>query len=430
MARNGNIVEEVLPGSPADQAGIQKGDCIVSINRKRINDSIDLMFYGDAPEIHVSVKRKGRFKRFTIHKEEGQDLGVVLKPFTIRRCRNRCIFCFVSQLPRGLRRTLYIKDEDFRMSFLYGNYITLTNLTQKDRKRIVEQRLSPLYVSVHSTNKDIRNRLLGNRNATDIMKEIKWLTDNRIRIHAQVVLCPGYNDGEDLVNTIQDLHKYYPYVMSVAVVPVGLTKYIRTNIRSVQKEDAQNAIKIIQHFQRRYMKRYGDAFVHAADEFYIKAEKRFPPLKYYGDFPQIENGVGVVPMFLSQAKRCHVPKRASKAKFLTFTGLSFYPYLKGFIDRIREAVSIDVIPIVNRFFGKSVTVTGLLTGRDIIQGLSDVAHEYDKILLPDIVLRDTGDLLLDDVTVKDIEEIINRPVQVIDSTPAGLIKALEVTDED
>ncbi len=430
MSVNGNIVDYVIEGSPADRAGIRSGDVILSINRKKIRDMIDLMYYSDEGVLDIRVRRKKRVQRISVRKEEMQDLGIVLRPFKIKRCKNRCIFCFVNQLPKGLRKTLYIKDEDYRMSFLFGNYITLSNLTDEDRKRIVQQRLSPLYISVHSTDHRVRTELLRNRNLTDIMDELKWLTDNRIRIHAQVVLCPGYNDGDNLINTIKDLHRFYPYVMSVAVVPVGLTRFVKTDIRGLNRDDALRAVKIVNSFQRRFFKRYGDAFVHGADELYIKAERRFPPLKYYGDFPQIENGVGMVPLFLHKAKNVSPPRLRRRARFVTFTATSFYPFLKGFIERLKETVTIDLIEVKNNFFGEEVTVAGLLTGRDIIRSLVDIASGYDFILMPDVVLRETGDLLLDDVSVEDIEHILGRPVRVFDSTPDGLLNTLEVIDDD
>lgn len=430
MSVNGNIVDYVIEGSPADRAGIRSGDVILSINRKKIRDMIDLMYYSDEGVLDIRVRRKKRVQKISVRKEEMQDLGIVLRPFKIKRCKNRCIFCFVNQLPKGLRKTLYIKDEDYRMSFLFGNYITLSNLTDEDRKRIVQQRLSPLYISVHSTDHRVRTELLRNRNLTDIMDELKWLTDNRIRIHAQVVLCPGYNDGDNLINTIKDLHRFYPYVMSVAVVPVGLTRFVKTDIRGLNRDDALRAVKIVNGFQRRFFKRYGDAFVHGADELYIKAERRFPPLKYYGDFPQIENGVGMVPLFLHKAKNVSPPRLRRRARFVTFTATSFYPFLKGFIERLKETVTIDLIEVKNNFFGEEVTVAGLLTGRDIIRSMVDIASGYDFILMPDVVLRETGDLLLDDVSVEDIEHILGRPVRVFDSTPDGLLNTLEVIDDD
>ncbi len=424
-ACNGNTVEAVKPGSPAERAGIMPGDVLLTINRRKVHDSIDFAFYADTPEVSLSLRRKDRTIKVKLTREEGEEIGIELRPFRIKRCRNRCVFCFVNQLPKGLRRSLYVKDEDLRMSFLYGNYVTLSNITPEERKRIVEQRLSPLYVSVHSTNRELRNRILGNNNASDIMKELRWLTKKRIRIHTQIVLCPGLNDGDELRRTISDLHRFYPYVSSVAVVPVGLTKHSRASLRPVGKEEAIETLRIIDGFQKRFMKKHGDPFVYGSDELYIRAEKRFPPLKHYGELPQLENGVGLVSYFLHRAARKRPPRRPSRERFLTVTGSSFHPFLQGFVQRLKNHVEINVIPVENRFFGTSVTVTGLLTGRDIIQSVADVSSGYDVLLLPDVLLRDGRDVLLDDVTVRDIEHLLGMRVEVIEATPDGLVNALE-----
>jgi putative radical SAM enzyme (TIGR03279 family) len=430
MSRNCNdtVIESVKKDSPGGRAGLQPGDIVQTVNRRKIRDSIDLLFYDDATELSISLKRKGRVVRCRIIRDEGENLGIELSSFRVRRCKNSCIFCFVNQLPQGLRKTLYVKDEDYRMSFLYGNYVTLSNLTSSDRRRIVEQRLSPLYVSVHTTNRFLRNNMLGNKNGADIMKEIGWLVRHRIRLHTQIVLCPGFNDGSELRKTINDLHSFYPYVCSIAVVPIGVTRYRKTSMHPVGREEAKDALKIVTDSQKRFMKKYGDALVHGSDELYIKAERKFPPLKYYGDFPQMENGVGMVPSFLSKIKRIQPPKDLSKKRFLTITGTSFYPYAKGFTDQLKERVRIKVVPVENIFFGKSVTVTGLLTGRDIIREISDTASEFDILLIPDVVLRDGGDMFLDNVKIADIERILKLQVHIFDSTPRGFAKALERID--
>ncbi|MBI5187878.1 MAG: DUF512 domain-containing protein, partial [Nitrospirae bacterium] len=371
--------------------------------------------------------REGEKINFHIARKDGEEFGMEFKPFKAMICKNNCIFCFVKQLPRGLRKTLYIKDEDYRMSFLYGNYITLTNLSKEDRRRIIKQRLSPLYISVHSTNKAVRNKLLGNTKAPDILKELKFFTDNRIRLHTQIVLCPGYNDREELQRTLSDLYRFYPYVLSIAVVPVGLTMYRKHSLHPVEKEDAQDAIKIIESFQKRFKKKHGDTVVYGADELYIKAERPFPPLKEYEDLPQIENGVGMVPLFMSLVKKLKLPKTLQRKKrFLTFTGLSFYPFLKKFIEKLseKENLNIDVIPVENKFFGASITVTGLLTGRDVIKTLSDRIGTHEMILVPDTVLKNGENIFLDDITLKDIEEALDVPARKIKSTPEGLIKGV------
>jgi putative radical SAM enzyme (TIGR03279 family) len=354
-------------------------------------------------------------------------LGIVLKPFTIKKCTNRCIFCFVAQLPKGMRKTLYVKDEDYRLSFLYGNYITLTSLTDGERKRIVEQHLSPLYISVHSTDTEIRNRMLGNQKAGDILRDLRFFAEHNIRMHAQIVLCPGYNDGRDLARTINDLYKFYPYIQSIAVVPVGLTTHRKKVLRPVEKSDALSALEIILRFQTRFRRKHGEHIVFAADELYIKAAMEFPSLKDYDELPQIENGVGLVPQFLSQAKRVkiQVPEKLKKKKFITLTGISFYPFLARFIERIRKrGFDIEVVPVENVYFGSSVTVTGLLTGRDVMRALSGHVHNDSILLIPDVVMKEGHEIFLDDVSRQEMEEILGVKSVIIESTPSGIVDAM------
>lgn len=423
---HGLTIEAVQPGSPAEKTGLRSGDILLSANSRILRDPIDFTFYSADESLDITMKRDGKKMHIKYAKQEGEDFGVDFKPFKIMTCRNNCIFCFVKQLPKGLRKTLYVKDEDYRMSFLYGNYITLTNLTKEDKKRIVEQRLSPLYISVHTTSRELRNRLLGNAKAPDIMKELKFFTDHKIRINIQIVLCPEYNDGKELRQTLSNLQKFYPYVLSIAVVPVGLTSYRKHTIRPVERADAENAIAIMESFQKRLLKKHGNAVIYGADELYLKAGRPFPPLREYGDLHQIENGVGMIPLFLHQAKKLKVPKNLPRRKkFLTFTGQSFYPYLKKYVERLseKENLLIDTVPVENQFFGGLVTVTGLLTGRDVIKAIIDRTDGYETILVPDVVL-DSEDRFLDDVTLPDMEEALKIPVKKIPSEPDGLIKGI------
>jgi len=426
QSEKGIEIEHIHSGSQAEKLGLLPNDTLVSINSHRLCDPIDFMFFISDASIEIEVKRKG--KNIILHtiREEGKEFGADFKPVKFTICKNNCIFCFVNQLPKGLRKTLYIKDDDYRMSFLYGNYVTLTNLKEKDRKRIVEQRLSPLYISVHSTNKTLRNKLLGNTKATDILKELKFFVDNKIRLHAQIVLCPGYNDGDELYKTISDLYGFYPYVSSIAVVPVGLTTYRKHSVSPVDKKEARDALRIIDSFQKRFKKKHGESIVYGADELYIKSQAPFPPFKEYGDFPQIENGVGMVQHFMYHAKKIRLPKSLPRKKrFLTFTGTSFYPFLKKFIKHLEtEGINIDLIPIENRFFGDSVTVTGLLTGKDIIRTLLDKVEVQEAILVPDVVLKNTENMFLDDINLKDMEDALKVPVKKIASTPEGLIEGI------
>lgn len=422
----GLTIERIHKGSLAEKSGLQPGDVVLSINSRTLRDPIDFMYYCGDDLLNVEVKRAGQILPLQMRRRDEIEFGIEFKPFKVMTCKNNCVFCFVRQLPRGLRKTLYVKDEDYRMSFLYGNYITLSNLTKEDKKRIVEQRLSPLYISVHSTERAVRNKLLGNPKGPDIMKELKFFADNKLRFNVQIVLCPGYNDDKELKQTLSNLYRFYPYVLSIAVVPVGLTIHRNKDLRPVEKEDAENALKIIESFQKRFMKKHGNPIVYGADELYLKAGQPFPPLKEYGELYQLENGVGMVPLFLNQAKKVRVPKIMPQGKkFLTFTGMSFYPFLKKFLDRISEKdhLSIDVLAVENTFFGPSVTVAGLLSGRDVIKTILDRTDCYDMILVPDVVLN-MQDQFLDDVTLQDIKDALGIPVKKIGSTPEGIIKSI------
>ncbi|TAN43530.1 MAG: DUF512 domain-containing protein [Nitrospirae bacterium] len=425
--KSGICIEHVMEGGPAGKAGLKSGDIITSINGHPAHDSIDLMFYSGEPEMRLRILRDGAKQDFRIALEEGAaNPGIVLKQFPVKTCKNNCIFCFVSQLPRGLRRPLYVKDEDYRMSFLYGNYITLTNLSDADKARIISQRLSPLYISVHSTDDAIRRRMLANPKAADIMAELKFFARHRIKMHVQIVLCPGYNDGRELEKTIRDLSKLFPHIMSIAVVPVGLTLHRRKPLQPVGKEDALSALDIIRGFQEKFLSKHGERLVFGADELYIKAGGRFPSLEEYEELYQIENGVGLVPQFTNEAKRLRLSGIRTTKRFATFTGTSFYPYLERLIGRIKKTgIDIELRAVENKFFGSSVTVTGLLTGKDIIRTFSDRAGKFDILLIPDVVLREGDNILLDNVTLKDLESGLGVKTAVIDSTPRGLVNALK-----
>ncbi|MBA4372975.1 MAG: DUF512 domain-containing protein [Thermodesulfovibrio sp.] len=426
-AKKGIEIEEVLPGSPADRAGLKPGDHLLEVNGHKLKDAIDLMFHKGYDAIDLSFDRNGERQDAHIPAPEDEDLGITIRPFKVKTCKNNCIFCFVKQLPKGLRKTLYLKDEDYRLSFLYGNYMTLSNIEASEKKRIIEQRLSPLYLSVHTTNSELRNRMLGTPQGCDILKELEYFAAHKIRMHTQIVLCPGYNDGKELHNTIRDLYRFFPYVTSIAVVPVGLTMHRRQQLAPVTRDDAARAIETVLAFQKRFMKRHGDPVVFCSDEMFIKAGQTFPPLRDYGTLPQIENGVGMVPLFLSQAKKVKIPAELEAAgKYLAVTGVSFYPYLKKFIDRLKEKAGllIEVMPVDNNFFGTSVTVTGLLTGRDIIRTLHDHSDGYDTLLIPDTALKEDQDIFLDEVTLKDIAEATGLKVVRIEATPEGLLAAI------
>ena len=425
--KKGIEIEEVLPDSPADRAGLKPGDVLLTVNGHKLLDSIDLMFHKGYDDIDFVYDRNGARHDLHIPAPEDEDLGITIRQFKVKICRNNCIFCFVKQLPKGLRKSLYLKDEDYRLSFLYGNYMTLSNIGECEKKRIIEQRLSPLYLSVHTTNTELRNRMLGTPKGCNILKELEFFASHKIRMHTQIVLCPGYNDGKELLNTIRDLYRFFPYVSSIAIVPVGLTVHRRQQLAPVTGEDAAKAIQTVLAFQKRFMKKHGDPVVFCSDEMFIKAGMTFPPLRDYGTLPQIENGVGIVPLFLSQAKKAKLPAQFKcDGKFVAVTGVSFYPYLKRFIDRLKEkeGLPVEVMPVDNNFFGTSVTVTGLLTGRDIIRTLHDHSDCYDTLLVPDAALKEDEDIFLDEVTLKDVAEATGLKIIRVEATPEGLIHAV------
>ena len=427
QSNKGITIESISPGSIAEAAGLRAGDVVCDINSLPMRDVIDFMFHKDEDQLSIGFRRDGAKRTISISSDSGADLGISFKPIKVKTCNNNCIFCFVKQLPRGLRKPLYIKDEDYRLSFLYGNYTTLSNITAEEKKRIIEQRLSPMYISVHTTNRALRNRMLGNPKAADILKELKFFADHKIKMHVQIVVCPGLNDARELQSTIQDLYKFYPYVSSIAVVPVGLTKHRKMRLTPISKDVALKTIDIVNAFQKRFRKKHGEAIVYCADEMFIKAETPFPSLQEYGELSQCENGVGMVPLFISQARRLKIPKTINnKNRVLTFTGTSFYPYLKKFISRLsdKEHLAVDVIPVKNRFFGETVTVAGLLTGRDVISALHDNTDKYQFLAVPDVVLREGDTLFLDNVSLQDVSEATGLQVVTTDGTPQGFIDTL------
>lgn len=424
MKTRGVRINSIIPDSPAEKGGLKKGDLILTINKHKVKDALDIMFYSADDVLNIELIRDGQTSNIRIEKFS-EPLGIEVEPFNIRRCRNRCLFCFVDQLPKGLRKSLYVKDEDYRASFLYGNYITLTNLKKEDYERIRKLHLSPLYVSVHATDPEIRSRLLGNYEAPPILLELKKLKKSKIRVHTQIVLCPGINDGEILEKTIMDLYKLYPHVSSIAIVPVGLTKYHKNNLQPVTKTKAEEVISIVEPFQKRFIRKHGITIVYLSDEFYIKGERNFPKINFYDDFPQIENGVGMVPLFLHKSRKINIPALNVKKRIVTFTGISFYPFLLELIERIRKNnINIELIPIENSLFGKTVTVTGLLAGEDIIKGLAPYVDKEDIVLVPEVTMKDANDRFLDDLTMSDIEKILGVKAFKVGTEPSALLSFL------
>ncbi len=406
-------ISKVTQNSIAEQLEIREGDDLVSVNGVDIIDIIDYNYEIANDTLRMRLlDGAGEPYEAYVEKEEHEDIGLefVHDGFDQKTvCRNKCLFCFVDQLPKGMRKTLYFKDDDWRMSFLMGSYITLTNLTQQDIARIIKYKTSPLYVSVHASDDAVRTRLLGAPAAKSTMDIIKLFAENEIKMHTQIVLCPGINDGQVLEKTIEDLYGLFPAILSVAVVPVGLTQYSKIGavLRPVEEADARSAIALVERMQHKCLDETGSRFVFAADEMYIKARADLPGCEEYEDFPQIENGVGMVVKFLHETKsalREYSAEKSNGAAVAVATGVDFYPYMQSLCDAIHAQYGskVRVYPIENRFFGETVTVTGLLTGRDIINQLKNVIGE-DILLLSGSCFKEDEDIMLDDIDVPTVE---------------------------
>ena len=413
-------IKSINRGRIASFYDVSSGDELLKINGHPINDVIDYKFFSADKLLNLKLRRNdGKIKWIKIKKQPDEDLGLEFHPIRYKSCKNNCIFCFVHQLPKGLRKALYYKDEDFRLSFLHGNFITLTNTSVDDVKRIIYQRLSPLYISVHTTDEKLRRKILANPKIPEIIPLIERLADGRIEMHAQIVLCPGINDGEYLKKSVEDLSAFYPYVKSLALVPVGLTKFREKlpQIKPVNKTYSQKIIKLVDEWQRLYRKRWGSGFVYAGDEFFTKAKLDIPDKSYYDEFYQIENGVGMMRQFIDKfkLKQRFLPGKLKKDLSISLvTGVSAFRLIKQIIEQKLNSLSgltIRPVMVKNNFFGHTVTVTGLLTGADIMNALKRKRNSGEIILLPPNCINQDG-LFLDDLTPQDLERELCRKVTV------------------
>lgn len=393
-------IRRVDRGSPASRAGLRPGDRIVSINGHPVRDGIDLRFHGSDDRLEIAAVRGRRALRLRIGKEPDRDLGVALEEPRWRRCSNKCLFCFVDQMPPGLRPSLYVKDEDFRLSFLHGNYLTLTSLSRADRDRIVDQRLSPLYVSVHATDQAVRRRLLGSDEAPPIMPILRDLASHGIVLHTQIVLCPGINDGQALDRTVRDLASLHPAVASIAVVPVGLTRH-RKGLPRLRQVDGGLAREVLARYgpmQAALRKRFRRTVLHFSDEFYLLAGLDMPSPIWYDDYPQIENGIGMSRMLETEFEgiSLNLPRKLRKAKKIAvITGSLAKPVLEGVLAKFKriKGLSYKINSAENTLFGNKVTVSGLLCGRDLLDAARS-EEVCDLFAMPANVLNTDG-LLLD-----------------------------------
>jgi putative radical SAM enzyme (TIGR03279 family) len=405
----------VEPESLASRIGLQPGDEIQELNGKPLLDVIDFQFRAAAIGRRTTLKTQNR--TITFVRREWEPFGIEFESIEPMTCANQCVFCFVHQNPMKVRKSLHIKDEDYRLSFLFGNYLTLTNVDEIEMKRIIEQRLSPLYISVHATEPQLRARLLGIPHYDGFLEKVDRLSAAGITLHGQVVLCPGWNDGANLDRTIADMVKRHPGVASLAIVPLGLTDH-RKNLPQLTPftpEIARATIAHIKPIQAKFRRQHGTPFVYLGDEIYIMAGAELPSLSHYRDFPQIENGVGMVRTFLKQFETALRPLRKKKksggrCRGTVCTGKVFYPYLKESVDRL--GMDLNVVPVESGFWGKGIGVAGLLTGGDFIRGLKGNVHG-DFVVLPSESMIGDDYLFLDDLTIKDVERELG--VEVIPS---------------
>jgi putative radical SAM enzyme (TIGR03279 family) len=423
-------IDSVAVNSIAAWFEVVAGDRLLAVNGQPLRDLIDYSYYtASEEEMLLEIeKQDGELWELEVERSAGEPLGLTFSAPAPARCANNCLFCFVHQLPRGLRKPLYIKDEDYRLSFLNGNYVTLANIKASELNRIIEQRLSPLYISVHATNPGLREHLLGKVGIPPIMEQLQKLAAARIVMHTQVVLCPGLNDGEELRRTVADLAGLYPAVQSLAVVPLGLTAH-RQNLPQLTPVDAAYAngfISIWQSQAEALRRKLGQPFLFLADEFYLKAGLPFPHIKEYGDFPQIENGVGMVPLFMKDALRLLKGVRPiGLFRATVVTGVSALEFIRDFLAELAEKSGVDIMPLAvdNKLFGPSITVSGLVGGNDIVASLTGY-NIGSCLLVPDVMLKEGEDVFLDDVSLDQLERRIGCPVIVFDSTPQGCYRAL------
>ncbi len=409
-------VSEISPDSPLSDR-VRPGWSVAKVNGSNIEDSIDFRFKTAVEKLWLLfTDRQGKPVRINLDNFDLNDLGLTFYDDPVRTCGNKCIFCFVHQQPKGMRRSLYIRDEDYRLSFTHGNFVTLTNLSEQDIKRIIKQRLSPLYVSVHTTNEKLRQRMLGKADIPPILPLLKRFTGNGIAIHTQVVLCPGINDGDDLKETISELSELAPGIESLAVVPVGLTRYRDRlpKLRSYRPEEAAEIVHLIEKYQRQFLKRFGTRFLWAADEFFILAGLDFPCYHTYEEMHQFENGVGMVREFVTafNRRRRVLAGVESKKRVVLLTGHSAFPFLQRHImPYLTDHIGLDVElrAVVNKFWGETVTVSGLLTGEDMLAAGRKYQAKFDTVVLPPNCLN-ADNLFLDGMSLEQFRTSLEKPV--------------------
>jgi putative radical SAM enzyme (TIGR03279 family) len=434
MKENKHVIHSVAPGSIAEELELQPGDTLLSINGKKIEDVFDYHYLVNDEYLEVIIeKTNGEEWDLEIEKDYEEDLGIEFESGLMdeyRSCTNKCMFCFIDQMPKGMRETLYFKDDDSRLSFLQGNYVTLTNMSDHDIERIIEYKLSPINVSIHTTNPELRVKMLHNRFAGEALKKIDRLYDAGIVMNGQIVLCKGVNDGEELERTIKDIERYIPYLQSVSIVPVGLTKY-REGLYELEpftKEDAEEVLALISKYQEKFYKKYGTHMVQAGDEWYILADKEFPCAENYDGYLQLENGVGMMRLLNDEIEEALEELTGDNREvFISMaTGVLAFDFIKSHIESIHKKfpnVTVHLYKIINYYFGEHITVAGLLTGIDLINQLKD-RELGERLLLSSNVLRSNEDVFLDDITVQEMEKALQVKVDIVKSSGTDFVKAV------
>lgn len=423
----------VYPESIAEELQLKPGDILLSINQTPIKDIIDYKFLMADEYIEVEIQKSdGEVWELEIEKEYEEDFGVEFENSIMdsaKSCCNKCIFCFIDQLPEGMRETLYFKDDDSRLSFLQGNFVTLTNMKDEDIERIIKYRISPINVSVHTTNPELRVKMLNNRFAGNIYDRLKRLSEAGITMNCQIVACPGINNGEELIRTIEDLYKLYPSVENVAVVPVGITRYRKglANLKLYDKESAEKELNTVAVLQEKYLKELNYPFVRLSDEFYILAKMEVPASNFYEEFDQLEDGVGMIRILRDYINEKIIELDKEKyGEFTLATGESAYEEISKVALRISEVnknIKINVKKIKNYYFGETITVAGLITGKDIANQLND-NEVYNNIIIPKNMLKSKEEVFLDDLTLEELEKSLGRKIIVCEYSGEDLISII------
>lgn len=429
-----NEIESVHPGGIGEEMGLEKGDRLVRINGEPVEDILDYIYLINDESLLVEVeKTSGEIWEIEVEKPADEDLGIVFASPTltgIKRCRNKCVFCFVDQMPKGMRSSLYVKDDDYRLSALHGNFVTLTNLEDRDRDRIRSYHISPVNISVHATDPEVRRRMMSNPGAGEILNQLAWMADNHLSINAQIVLCPGLNDGVILERTLDDLAGFHPSLKSVAVVPVGLTRFregLYPLVR-VDREKAREVVALVSQKQAAYKERLGTRLVHLSDEFYLTAGLPFPAYEAYEGFPQIENGIGLMRRFERQVEEAlqEADREASgRACIGLVTGTLAFPFMADLAKRIEkrlEGVKLHVKAVENRYFGKTITVSGLISGRDLSERLDDM--EARVVLVPSVMLKEGTDETLDGLALSEIGDEKGKELMPVAVEGRSFIEAI------